>query len=105
MQTLLDPTILFFVFGAAAGLVRSNLEIPQPIARFLSLYLLIALGLEGGFALARFGLTREVGVSLACAVVLAVVVAAIGYSVLRRWLSGFGAAAWCTAATWQRPWR
>mgnify|MGYP003336114565 CR=1 FL=1 len=45
MQNLLDPAILFFVFGVAAGLMRSNLEIPQPIARFLSLYLLMALAL------------------------------------------------------------
>ena len=98
MQTLLDPAILFFVFGAAAGLVRSNLEIPQPIARFLSLYLLMALGLKGGFALAESGLTREVGVSLACAVLLAVAIPAIGYNLLRRWLSGFDAAA--VAATY-----
>ena len=98
MHTLLDPAILFFVFGAAAGLVRSNLEIPQPIARFLSLYLLMALGLKGGFALAQSGLTREVGVSLACAVLLAVVIPAIGYTILRRWLSGFDAAA--VAATY-----
>lgn len=98
MQTLLDPAILFFVFGAAAGLVRSNLEIPQPIARFLSLYLLMALGLKGGFALADSGLTREVGVSLACAVLLAVLIPAVGYMILRRWLSGFDAAA--VAATY-----
>ena len=61
MQTLLDPAILFFVFGAAAGLVRSNLEIPQPIARFLSLYLLMALGLKGGFALSASGITMKSG--------------------------------------------
>ena len=57
MQSFLDPAILFFVFGMAAGAVRSNLEIPPQIARFLSLYLLMALGLKGGFALAKSGLT------------------------------------------------
>ena len=35
-------SILFFIFGIFAGLVKSNLEIPQPISRFLSLYLLMA---------------------------------------------------------------
>ena len=93
MQSLLDPAILFFVFGMLAGTVRSNLEIPQPIARFLSLYLLMALGLKGGFALARSGLTAEVLVSLACALALAVVVPAIGYLLLVRWVSRFDAAA------------
>ena len=93
MANLLDPAILFFVFGVFAGLCRSNLEIPPPIARFLSLYLLMALGLKGGFALAESGLTRDVTVSLACALVLAAVIPAIGYVLLRRWLNGFDAAA------------
>ena len=60
MQNLLDPAILFFVFGVLAGLVKSNLEIPPQISRFLALYLLMALGLKGGFALAESGMTTEV---------------------------------------------
>jgi hypothetical protein len=98
MQNLLDPAILFFVFGVLAGLLRSNLEIPPPIARFLSLYLLMALGLKGGFALARSGFTADVLQSLGCAVLLAILVPILGYVVLRRWLSGFDAAA--VAATY-----
>ncbi len=35
VNNFLDPAILFFVFGAFAGLIKSNLEIPQPIARSL----------------------------------------------------------------------
>ena len=93
MQNFLDPAILFFVFGILAGALRSNLEIPPPIARFLSLYLLMALGLKGGFALAKSGLTAEVLVSLTCALVLATIVPAIGYAVLARRLSRFDAAA------------
>lgn len=93
MQILLDPAILFFVFGILAGTARSNLEIPQQIARFLALYLLMALGLKGGFALAKSGLTTEIATSLACALLLALIVPALGYVVLRRLLSGFDAAA------------
>lgn len=98
MQTLIDPAILFFVFGALAGLVRSNLEIPPAISRFLSLYLLMALGLKGGFALAHTGLTREVATGLALAISLAVAVPALGYALLSRFLSRFDAAA--VAATY-----
>ncbi len=98
MQNFLDPAILFFVFGLLAGLVRSNLEIPPPIARFLSLYLLMALGLKGGFALAKSGLDAEVAVSLGCAIVLALAVPALGYALLSRRLSRFDAAA--VAATY-----
>ncbi|ART56850.1 sodium-dependent bicarbonate transport family permease [Acidovorax carolinensis] len=98
MQSLLDPAILFFALGVFAGLVRSNLEMPAAISKFLSIYLLVALGLKGGFALAASGLTPSVASSLGLAVLLAVVVPLVGYAVLRRVLSGFNAAA--VAATY-----
>jgi hypothetical protein len=93
MQTLIDPAILFFVFGVLAGLVKSNLEIPPAISRFLSLYLLMALGLKGGFALAHSGLTVEVATGLSLAITLALLVPVLSYGVLSRFLSGFDAAA------------
>ncbi len=98
MQALLDPAILFFMFGVLAGLVKSNLEIPPQISRFLALYLLMALGLKGGFALAHSGLTQQVVVGLACAISLAVVIPVVGYWVLRKFLAPFDAAA--VAATY-----
>lgn len=98
MHNLIDPAILFFIFGVLAGTVKSNLEIPPAISRFLSLYLLMALGLKGGFALSQSGLTASVGISLAAAVALAIVIPLIGYAVLRRFVSGFDAAA--VAATY-----
>jgi len=67
MQSLLDPAVLFFLFGVAAGLVRSNLAVPTEVSRFLSLYLLMALGLKGGFELAKSGLTADVAVTICCA--------------------------------------
>lgn len=93
MQNLLDPAILFFVFGVLAGLLKSNLEIPPAISRFLSLYLLMALGLKGGFALAKSGLNAEVATTLGCAVVLAVIVPLLGYQIMQRFLNGYDAAA------------
>ena len=87
MQNLIDPAILFFIFGVLAGTVKSNLEIPPAISRFLSLYLLMALGLKGGFALSQSGLTASVGISLAAAVLLAIVIPLIGYALLRRFVS------------------
>ena len=93
MQSFLDPAILFFVFGIVAGGLKSNLEIPPQISRFLSLYLLMALGLKGGFALAKSGLTEEVAVTLASALLLASVIPALGYIVLRRVLNAYDSAA------------
>jgi len=93
MQSFFDPAILFFVFGILAGSLKSNLEIPPQISRFLSLYLLMALGLKGGFALAKSGMTTEVLVSLGAALGMAILVPVLGYLTLRRFLNGFDAAA------------
>lgn len=98
MQNLLDPAILFFLLGVLAGAIKSNLEIPPAISRFLSLYLLMALGLKGGFPLSQSGLTANVGISLAAAIVLAICIPLMGYWFLRRFVTGFDAAA--VAATY-----
>ena len=98
MQNLFDPAILFFVVGVLAGAIKSNLEIPTAISRFLSLYLLMALGLKGGFALSHSGLTANVGISLGAAMALAIGIPLLGYWFLRHFVSRFDAAA--VAATY-----
>jgi len=92
-----DPALLFFVFGAAAGFIRSNLEIPPQIGRFLSLYLLMSLGLEAGFAMAASGMTSQIATSLAAALAMAFVVPLIGYVLLQGCISRFDAAALAAA--------
>ena len=93
MQNLLDPAILFFVFGVLAGALRSNLEVPAAISKFLSLYLLMALGLKGGFALAKSGLSTDIALSLSAAIAMAFLVPALGYAFLRKRIAAFDAAA------------
>jgi len=93
MSTIIDPAILFFIFGVFAGLVKSNLEIPQPITRFLSLYLLMALGLKGGFALHESGLTLAITTSLGIAIFLACVVPLVSYFFLKTKLGALDSAA------------
>ena len=93
MNNFLDPAILFFVFGVAAGLMKSNLEIPKDVSRFLSLYLLMALGLKGGFALNHSGITSEISLVLGSAILLAVIIPLIAYFLLSRKLDKLDAAA------------
>jgi hypothetical protein len=69
------------------------LEIPPQIAKFLSLYLLMALGLKGGFALSASGLRPEVAGALGAALLLAFIVPALGYAALRRFVAPLDAAA------------
>ena len=93
MNNLTDPSILFFIFGIFAGFVKSNLEIPQPISRFLSLYLLMALGLKGGFALNHSGFTTEIAMSLTLAIFLATTIPVLSYNLLKWRLEKLDAAA------------
>lgn len=93
MNNFTDPAILFFLLGIFSGLIKSNLEIPAQVSRFLSLYLLMALGLKGGFALHDSGFNTQVLGGLGTAVILAVLVPLISYPVLKRCVSAFDAAA------------
>jgi len=98
LRNIIDPAILFFAFGLLAGAIRSNLEVPQAIAKFLSLYLLVAIGLKGGAGLAEAGLPMAGVLALLAALAMALVVPAYSFLILRRRMNPFDAAA--TAATY-----
>ena len=51
MKAILDPVVLFFILGAVAGLLKSDLRVPQSFYNTISLYLLISIGIKGGIEL------------------------------------------------------
>jgi len=55
LATLSSPIILFFVLGLLAAFARSELSIPEAVAKGLSIYLMIAIGLQGGSKVAQNG--------------------------------------------------
>ncbi len=91
--TLLDPAILFFLLGLFAATVRSNLEMPAQISKFLSLYLLMAIGLKGGVALSESGIRTEILLGVGIALIMAFLVPAYTYPLLRLRVNGYNAAA------------
>ena len=97
LDNLLNPPILFFFLGALATLVRSDLQVPQPIARFLALYLLLAIGLKGGVEL-RTGDTT-IWATLAAAMLMAALVPLYSFFILRRRVNVANAAAICANLT------
>lgn len=98
LANLSSPPLLFFFLGMAAVFVRSDLDIPGQIARFLSLYLLFAIGFKGGVALAEAPLGAEVFLTLGVAVLLSAAVPIYSFFVLRSRLGVADAAA--VAATY-----
>lgn len=60
ISNLTNPTLLFFLLGVLATLVKSDLEIPPSSSKFISLYLLFSIGFKGGQELAHSTLGTEI---------------------------------------------
>ncbi|GAA0584817.1 sodium-dependent bicarbonate transport family permease [Caenispirillum bisanense] len=82
-ETLLSPLVLFFALGVAAGFARSDLTIPDAVAKGLSLYLMLAIGFKGGAAMAAYGLGPEVLAALAVGIALSFALPLFAFPVLR----------------------
>lgn len=71
VSNILNPPVLFFFLGMTAVFVKSDLEIPAPVPKLLSLYLLFAIGFKGGVELIKSGITQEVVLTLFAAMLMA----------------------------------
>jgi uncharacterized protein len=93
LSNVLNPPVMFFFIGLMAVFVKSDLEIPQPIPKLFSLYLLLAIGFKGGHELHNSGLTPDIAMTLIAAVVVAAVVPIYSFFILRLKLDLYNAAA------------
>ncbi len=93
VQNVLNPAVLFFFLGMLAVAARSDLEIPQPIPKVLSQYLLISIGFRGGVELRSSGLDTKVFVTLVAAISMALLVPLYTFFFLRRRIDTSSAAA------------
>lgn len=93
LANVLSPPALFFFLGFAAVLLRTDLEIPHPLPKLFSLYLLLSIGYTGGEKLAHAGLSATVLIYILAAMVMAAVVPLYTFFILRRILTVFDAAA------------
>lgn len=79
---LISPPILFFVLGLIAAFVRSDLSIPEAIAKALSLYLVMAIGFKGGAEMAAGDLNWSVGGAILAGIVLSALLPVLGFGLL-----------------------
>ncbi len=82
-ETLLSPVILFFVLGALAAAARSDLSVPEPLAKSLSLYLMAAIGLKGGVQVAEAGFTPQLLQVSAAGMALSFALPLLAFALLR----------------------
>ncbi len=80
-SNLLIPAVLFFALGFIARAIKSELRLPQDMAKMLSIYLLIAIGLHGGYELGKADLVTAFN-SVAWGIALGFSLPLIGYALL-----------------------
>ncbi len=81
---LASPVVLFFILGMGAALLRSDLEVPQAVAKALALYLMLAIGFKGGVEVAGHGPDFRLLASLLVGILLSFMIPIIAFALLQR---------------------
>ncbi len=76
-----------------AVFLKSDLTIPQPLPKFFSLFLLIAIGLHGGYELSKSGLDLYILKALSLAIFMAILVPIYSFFILRVKLDTYNSVA------------
>lgn len=84
LSNLTNPTLLFFILGIIATLVKSDLEIPESSSKFIALYLLFAIGFKGGQELAHSPFSAEIVNSILFGLAIASVIPFYTFYILKR---------------------
>jgi hypothetical protein len=84
IENLTNPALLFFALGILAVYLKSDLEIPQNSSKFISLYLLFAIGFKGGQELSHEPLTAEIGWSMLFGIAISMVIPIYTVFILKR---------------------
>ena len=87
ISNITNPTLLFFLLGIVAVTIKSDLQIPESSSKFISLYLLFAIGFKGGQELANSQYSSEITYTLIFGVVMASVIPVYTFFILKRKLS------------------
>jgi len=90
---LSNPTILFFLLGIIAVLIKSDLEIPESSFKFISLYLLFSIGFRGGQELQHSPWTAEISWSLVFGMGIAAFIPLYSFFIIRKRVGVSNAAA------------
>lgn len=93
IANILNPPVLFFFLGMLAVCLKSDLEIPAPLPKLFSLYLLIAIGFKGGYELVQGGIDGQIATTLTAAIIMASLIPLYTFFVLRIKLDTANAAA------------
>ena len=80
---LFSPMVLFFALGLLAAFLRSDLEVPQAAAKFLALYLMMAIGFKGGAGVAAHGVDVLLIKTLIAGAILSFAIPFLAFTLLK----------------------
>lgn len=83
LAALGNPAVLFFLLGALAAFARSDLAVPEAVAKGLSIFLMMSIGLRGGVEVAHVGLSSNVATAALLGLTLSALLPIPAYLVLR----------------------
>ncbi len=83
LNNLISPMVLFFALGLAAALARSELSVPEAVAKTLALYLMMSIGFKGGAEVAKTGLTSTMLAVIVAGIILSFLIPVIAFFFLR----------------------
>tara|TARA_Y100000589_G_C27196849_1_gene647255 strand:+ start:7150 stop:8148 length:999 start_codon:yes stop_codon:yes gene_type:complete len=92
-QNIFAPPVLFFFIGAISVFCKSDLEIPAPLPKLFSLYLLLAIGFRGGIEIQASGFSDSVLATLSAAILMSLIIPILGFLILRLKFNVFNSAA------------
>ena len=93
IDNLTNPALLFFILGIIAVLVKSDLEIPPNSSKFISLYLLFAIGFKGGQELSHETFNTEIAASMLFGIGISMAIPIYTFFLLKKQLNPYNAAA------------
>ncbi len=93
IENLTNPALLFFALGILAVYLKSDLEIPPNSSKFISLYLLFAIGFKGGQELSHQDINSEIILSILFGINISMIIPLYSFFILRRKLNIFDSGA------------
>jgi uncharacterized protein len=93
LENLTNPALLYFILGILAVYLKSDLEIPQNSSKFISLYLLFAIGFKGGQELSHEPITGEIIWAMLFGILISIAIPVYTFFILKRRLPIYDAGA------------
>ncbi len=93
IDNLTNPALLFFVLGLIAVYLKSDLKIPPNSSKFISLYLLFAIGFKGGQELSHEAFSTEIIWSMLLGIFISVVIPLYTFFILKKKFNVFDSGA------------